>query len=216
MPDGRYQPLDPRSLQGLAHPLRMRLLTALRQDGPATASRLAARLGETTGATSYHLRRLAAHGFVVDDPERGTGRERWWQASAEGTSIDDTLLGDPDPAVRGAADLFLQEVASQHAREVAGWLASSHGWSEEWRHGADLSDFTLRLTPARARRLKDELHALIESYREPEPAPGAEGTAQVRLHLHAFPRTPEGSPSAAGSPPRTAGNSPSADPPPGG
>ncbi|MBI0377002.1 transcriptional regulator, partial [Streptomyces albiflaviniger] len=30
--------LDPRSLRGLAHPLRIRLLGALREYGPATAS----------------------------------------------------------------------------------------------------------------------------------------------------------------------------------
>lgn len=60
--------LDARSLRGLAHPLRMRLLDALRFGGPATASQLAAKLGESSGATSYHLRQLAAHGFIEDAP----------------------------------------------------------------------------------------------------------------------------------------------------
>ena len=47
----------------------MELLSVLRQRGPATASMLAERLGESSGATSYHLRQLAAHGFVEDAPE---------------------------------------------------------------------------------------------------------------------------------------------------
>ena len=68
----RLHQLDARSLRGLAHPLRMRLLTALRRGGPATASQLAEKLGESSGATSYHLRQLAAHGFVEDAPEQ------WW------------------------------------------------------------------------------------------------------------------------------------------
>jgi len=43
--------LDARShvetLRALAHPLRMRLLGTLRREGPATASQLAAALGES-------------------------------------------------------------------------------------------------------------------------------------------------------------------------
>jgi predicted transcriptional regulator len=62
---------DPRSLRGLAHPLRLHLLGLLRADGPATASQLAARTGQSSGATSYHLRQLAAYGFVVEDTGRG-------------------------------------------------------------------------------------------------------------------------------------------------
>ncbi len=68
--------LDARSLRGLAHPLRMRLLDALRVHGPATASGLAERLGESSGATSYHLRQLAEHGFVEDAPTARTSRTR--------------------------------------------------------------------------------------------------------------------------------------------
>ncbi|MEU0371280.1 helix-turn-helix domain-containing protein [Streptomyces sp. NPDC006283] len=184
----RYRTLDPRSLRGLAHPLRMRMLSTLRLDGPATASQLAERLGESSGATSYHLRQLAAHGFVEDDPERGKGRERWWKASIEGTGFDESLQSDPDPAVRGAADLYLHEHATIHTQEVATWLATQRDWPQEWRRSADLSDFTLRLTPAQALELNEKLHALIESYRDQAPAPGTEGAAQVRLHTHLLPR----------------------------
>ncbi|HJU96652.1 MAG TPA: helix-turn-helix domain-containing protein, partial [Jiangellaceae bacterium] len=48
------QDLEP--LRAFTHPLRMRLLAALRSDGPATASDLGRLLGESSGATSYHLR----------------------------------------------------------------------------------------------------------------------------------------------------------------
>lgn len=71
---------DPRALKALAHPLRQEILRRLRRDGVATATSLAAALGENTGATSYHLRQLAEHGFVEDVPERARGRERWWRA----------------------------------------------------------------------------------------------------------------------------------------
>ncbi|CAM5570139.1 hypothetical protein SANTM175S_04154 [Streptomyces antimycoticus] len=116
--------LDPRTLRGLAHPLRMRLLTALREYGPATASQLADRLGESSGATSYHLRQLATYGFVEDDPERGKGRERWWKAAHRGTRWNaDKFLAHPDPAVRGAANTVLHEVATQHTQEMSTFWA---------------------------------------------------------------------------------------------
>ncbi|MEU2505539.1 helix-turn-helix domain-containing protein [Streptomyces sp. NPDC007863] len=178
--------LDPRSLRGLAHPLRMQLLRSLRHHGPATASRLAERLGESSGATSYHLRQLAAHGFVEDDPSLGKGRERWWRAAQQGISWDESLDRTDDPEVRGAADLLLHEVATNHTRELSAWIATRHEWPE-WAGATDMSDFTLRLPPAAARELGQRLHALIEEYRD-SPAAEAPDAGRVRLHLHAFPQ----------------------------
>ncbi|MYV61205.1 helix-turn-helix domain-containing protein, partial [Streptomyces sp. SID4931] len=60
--DRRMHTVDARTLRSLAHPLRIRLLNALREFGPATASKLGERLGESSGATSYHLRQLAESG----------------------------------------------------------------------------------------------------------------------------------------------------------
>ena len=71
----RLHHLDARSLRGLAHPLRMRLLSALRRGGPATASQLAEKLGESSGATSYHLRQLAAHpAALIHSAAHGTSQ----------------------------------------------------------------------------------------------------------------------------------------------
>ncbi|MFD5740944.1 helix-turn-helix domain-containing protein [Streptomyces massasporeus] len=177
--------LDARSLRGLAHPLRMQLLVALRHGGPATASQLAEKLGESSGATSYHLRQLAAHGFVADDPERGKGRERWWKAVDQGIRIDETLIKDPDPTVRGAVALLRYEMANLHTRELATWLGTTGDWGEDWDGATDLSDFALRLTPELARELVDKMHELIQSYRPlPEDTTGAE---TVRIHTHVFP-----------------------------
>lgn len=183
----RERALDARSLRGLAHPLRIRLLAALRHDGPATASQLGERLGESSGATSYHLRQLAAHGFVEDAPEHGKGRERWWRATHDGTSFTSELHHDPDPEVRGAADLFKHEIATIHTQELATWLGTASDWSDEWSANSDMSDFTLRLTAEQLRELNEKTHELIESYRDLAHTE-AEDTAQVRVHLHSFPR----------------------------
>jgi len=87
----------------------MRLRAELIERGPATASQLAARTGESSGATSYHLRQLAAYGFVVEDDRRGRGRERYWQAverSAALPSPNGTVNGEkwslsPEPTRTG-------------------------------------------------------------------------------------------------------------------
>lgn len=185
--DPQVRNLDARSLRGLAHPLRMQLLDALRFGGPATASQLAAKLGESSGATSYHLRQLAAHGFVADDPERGKGRERWWKAVHHGLAFDDELLTDSDPAVRGAADMYLHEVATNQTRDLSAWLGNRDSWPEEWNRVWDMSSATLRLTPELTRELIGKMHELIDTYRERAAGADDAGTARIRLHTHAFP-----------------------------
>ncbi|MFF9122959.1 ArsR/SmtB family transcription factor [Streptomyces sp. NPDC014889] len=187
LPDHQVRTLDARSLRGLAHPLRMRLLNTLRHGGPATASQLAAKLGESSGATSYHLRQLAAHGFVEDAPEHGKGRERWWRATHGGVSFDETLLKDADSEVRGAADLFLHELANQSTQELSTWLATRHDWSEDWIRASDMSDWTLRLTPELALGLIEKMHELLESYRALAPEDGTPDTETVRIHTHVLP-----------------------------
>ncbi|MFE7110725.1 helix-turn-helix domain-containing protein [Streptomyces sp. NPDC057575] len=183
--------VDARTLRGLAHPLRLRLLAALREYGPATASHLADRLGESSGATSYHLRQLAAYGFVEDDPERGKGRERWWRAAHRGTVFDSgRFLSHPDPEVRGAVDVVLHEIATAHSQELSTWIGTMREWPEEWRDGWDISDFQVRLTPDLAEELIGKIHELIEGYRGQVPE-GTEGSANVRSHVHLFPRPAE-------------------------
>ncbi|MEU0806292.1 helix-turn-helix domain-containing protein [Streptomyces sp. NPDC005970] len=181
--------LDARSLRGLAHPLRMRLLDALREYGPATASQLANRLGESSGATSYHLRQLATYGFVVEDPERGKGRERWWKSAQRGIQMGtDELLRDADPSLRGAMSTLLFEIATTHSHELATWLGTWREWPEEWRRAWDISDWTTRLTPELAAEMRDKVHEVMASYREKEVGQDVEGSARYRVHLHAFPR----------------------------
>ncbi len=48
--------LDAKGLRALAHPVRVQLVELLRTYGPSTATRLAARLGITSGNASYRLK----------------------------------------------------------------------------------------------------------------------------------------------------------------
>src|SRR5918995_784389 len=108
--------LDGGSLRALAHPLRARIVGSLRGSGPATATILAERLGGSSGATSYHLRVLADNGFVVDEPARNRGRERWWRAAQDMTSWRPEQFVD-HPDERTAEQLL----PGFHTRETMKW-----------------------------------------------------------------------------------------------
>ncbi len=146
---------DPRSLRGLAHPLRLQLLGMLRADGPATASQLAARTGQSSGSTSYHLRQLATYGFVVEDADRGTARDRWWRAAHRSTHFE--LPQDADEEVRALGEEYLRVVADDNARQVQAAIAGLATVEEDlgagWSDAVWLSDVRLRLTLEEARAL---------------------------------------------------------------
>jgi DNA-binding transcriptional ArsR family regulator len=176
---------SPDQLRVLAHPLRSRLLGSLRLDGPATATSLAARLGTNSGATSYHLRQLAAAGIVEDDPERSTGRERVWRASHDGTSWRSPDY-DADPDAQAADDWLVRHHAAVMAGWVDSWLEGRAGWSRSWRWAADQSDYHLHVTPEQLASLVAELHAVVDRYRDRED-PDAPGAERVSVLLQAFP-----------------------------
>src|SRR5579875_2309358 len=94
--DDKDAMLTPSALRGVVHPIRLRLLQLLQDDGPATASGLSARIGQSSGVASYHLRVLADHGFIAEDTERGNARERWWRPVRRSTSF--TFRTDDEPA----------------------------------------------------------------------------------------------------------------------
>lgn len=182
-----YQITDPEALRALAHPLRGQLLAALRIDGPATASMLARRYGESSGATSYHLRQLARYGFVEDDASRGGGRERWWRASHELTSWQTSAFtGAEEPGAAEAHKQFARRVGADYARWLAGWVDELDEWSTEWHDAWELSDIHMRLTPAQLKALSAELLETIMRYRE--AGPGGEGAERVAVLLQAFPQ----------------------------
>jgi DNA-binding transcriptional ArsR family regulator len=181
--------LTPQRLRALTHPLRLKLLGALRLDGPSTATLLAERFGESSGATSYHLRQLARHGFVEEDPDRGNARDRWWRAAHRSTRWTPSRFVD-DPADREAASwLLLQSVALQ-AGWLENWVRERSSWGREWLDAADDSDYRLRLTPERLAAMTAEIGEVIRRYQR-DPVPGAsdaEGVEPVTVLVHAFPQ----------------------------
>ncbi len=119
--------IGPEDLKAFTHPLRMAMYTALNEQGPATATQLSRRLGESTGQTSYHLRQLEKHGFVEDDPDHVGGRERWWRSV--GFRVEPEALRD-DPASVLAIGAVLEQNIADRARVLRRFVAMvlSGGW----------------------------------------------------------------------------------------
>ena len=181
--------LDARQIRVLAHPLRSRLLGALRLDGPATATKLAESLHTNTGATSYHLRQLADAGLVLEDAGAGRGRERWWRAAHDASSWRrDDYAGDPDATA--AAD-WLESFALRTLTDRAeAWQRARADESPEWRAAAGFSDARLTLNPKQMVDLHEELYAVVERYRVANPAPDARN---VLIYLYGVPVVEEAS-----------------------
>jgi DNA-binding transcriptional ArsR family regulator len=184
---------DPRALRALAHPLRGRLLGVLRLDGPATATQLGYRLGESSGSTSYHLRQLAAYGFVEDMPGEGNGRERWWRALHRSThwETSDFLA---DPAGREVVDELLLMQVEQRRKTLAAYIDQRRGRGDDWEAAASLNDYAMRMRPEDAVAMAAELNAVLARWSdasEPPTAdthPGSESdTGLVVIHLDVLP-----------------------------
>jgi DNA-binding transcriptional ArsR family regulator len=175
--------LDARSLRALAHPLRVRMLDLLRADGPATASGLAQRVGESSGTTSWHLRQLAEHGFVEEDTSRGTRRERWWKPVHETHSMRIADFLD-DPGLAGPLNVYLQSLIQQRYAVESQFVAELARWMGTWKDKAAFHDDRLFLTPEEARALSDEVHTVIDRYRRER----RDGDDTVVTHWSAFPR----------------------------
>ncbi|MGV9298057.1 ArsR/SmtB family transcription factor [Amycolatopsis sp. NPDC003676] len=167
MPDERRaRQIDARTLRALAHPLRMELLDLLTVDGPATATGLGKRVGESSGTTSWHLRQLADAGLVEEDTSRGSKRERWWKAAQDSTRMRAADFVD-DPEMAGPLMAFLHQHVDIRYREQARFVSELPRWADEWRDSSTLSSTRMPLTPDESQQLIEEIEAVIERYRRP-------------------------------------------------
>lgn len=167
---------DVETLRAISHPLRLRLLGLLRSEGPATASELARVVGESSGSTSYHLRRLEHYGFIVDAAEQRSGRERRWRSVHDMTTFPDHLA--ELPGGREALDQVNERQLQVLADGVAAWRDA--GSSEGFGH----DDYIVDLDPEDLQELTAEISTVIDRYRS------RTGSRAVTLHVLALPRTP--------------------------
>jgi DNA-binding transcriptional ArsR family regulator len=166
------------SLKALAHPMRVQILRILQLRKKASVTSLADELGETTGATSYHLRQLAKHGFVEefddDEPsEKRAGRkQRWWRMAVDQIHMTGfEFMANED--TREAVSFLLREYQADRSRRLANWFATVTEWPEQWQRASSDLDGNVELNPKQMRALADELAAVFDRYQSMKPGRGA-------------------------------------------
>ncbi|GAA0413096.1 hypothetical protein GCM10009530_77060 [Microbispora corallina] len=176
---------DPRTLKAVAHPLRVRLLGALRADGPATATELAARFGESSGATSYHLRQLARYGYVEEDEDQRDRRERRWRSAHRATAWNSAEMAATAEGREAAAFLRRRQIEVLTA-DAEAFERDRDSWSRAWVEAAGMSDEVVRLRPATVAALHERFDALLREAAERDA--GAPDAEQVSVFVAALPR----------------------------
>ncbi len=172
------------ALKALAHPLRVRIFSELTSYGPATASALAARLGESSGSTSYHLRQLEKHGYVREDAGRGNGRDRWWERVPGPIELADATFADSE-AAREAGELVESEFIDNEKQRFGGLLGEPATRCRP--SGASNADTVRQPRPHRggaraARRGLGSARGPLPRSRRRRPE-----RRRVDIHLRAFP-----------------------------
>ncbi|TYK48386.1 ArsR/SmtB family transcription factor [Actinomadura decatromicini] len=162
---------DPRRVRLLAHPLRKRIAELTRR-GPVSSTTLARELGQSTGATSYHLRQLAKHGLVEEVPELARGRERWWRAVPGDRRLP--RYGEQTPEMRAAVD-ELTRLEFANELEALDRFQDARDDLGPWADALLFSFATVTLTPDEVRPFFEEYIALLYRYKraDDDPPPDA-------------------------------------------
>ncbi|WP_022878821.1 helix-turn-helix domain-containing protein [Microbacterium sp. B19] len=188
-PEGRV--LDAGALRALAHPLRVRLYELLSQYGPQTASGLAALTGESTGATSYHLRALAKHDLIREVAGRGTARERWWERPKGAVTLVNPEMATT-PSGRAVMEAVHSETLTLRQQQLMSFV--THGWDEdeEWFDKSLISTASARLTVEQMAELGDRLQSIIAETVDRYRDQTGDGLRVVTMRADVFPLPTEG------------------------
>ncbi len=173
---------DARQMRAVAHPTRLALIGLLRREGPMTATQAGARLDESSGSMSFHLRQLAKYGLVEETGE-GTGRQKPWRATAQFTSWS---AAPQDPNLAEATTQLRRVLVARYAALTQAWIDHQPYESAAWKEASQFGDTFLWLTPEELTRLCGQLTALLEPYdsRLTDEAERPEGSRLVNwLHL---------------------------------
>jgi len=179
--------VDLEGLKALAHPLRVKILDTLATYGPFTASGLGERLGESSGATSYHLRQLEKHRFVREMVGRGTGRERWWERMPGGIKIDVPASGVSESA-RAASRLVLREWMTNRTLTLNEFLdRGDDALPTNWLEASLINLSNLVLTQEQTLELSERLMAIVDEFVTTYRGQTVPGARPVQAHINVFP-----------------------------
>ncbi len=188
MPDRLLDVSDPVALRALAHPVRLRCLTLVRERQPITNAELAVLTGESTASVSYHLSVLARHGFVEADPAPGaTRRHKPWRTTYDRMRMHSDRPGNTPLESPGGA--VLAALLADARAEQDAYLTGPSAPAGDVSDAAVFQLSRLWLTADRAEQLAAEVAAVLDRYRT-EQAPD-EGAARFAVSFVAVPTVTE-------------------------
>ncbi|MGW3264649.1 ArsR/SmtB family transcription factor [Streptomyces sp. NPDC001056] len=170
--------------KSLGNPLRRRILEYLGRHGGANSTVLARELGESSGTTSYHLRKLAEQRLIEEIPEKSGGRERWWRALPFRHTTPDPATMTPDEYAAAAQLAHLKiEFDTELYRRAHQEYRGPDGWAQVQRHGT-------WMTREELRDFMRDYQALLDRYGHPrEEAPA--GARPLQMRYYAVPEAAE-------------------------
>ena len=177
------KPIDAAQLRALAHPLRLQLLQVLHAEGPATASQLGRRLGESSGATSYHLRALHRAG-MVEEAEQRNARERWWQRTPERLIIPNSVPPEASDAERAelkAAHAQIESILVDRDEQALGrWMEIRYDLPLEWQDAQWIGNLRMWAT---ADDVQQFVAAVLELAQPLRKAPKSDEPERREVHF---------------------------------
>lgn len=184
---GDRRVLDAGALRALSHPLRVRIFDILAQEGPQTASTLAEILGESSGATSYHLRALARHDLIREAAKDGGGRERWWE-QPEGGIVYDSRAVQGSPAGEAAFQVAVAELHRRRYEELVEFFSRGiDAEPAEWVDANASMTSGISMTPTQTYELIRKIEALIDEASETYRGQKGADVRRVSVRADIFP-----------------------------
>ncbi len=187
---GIRQITDSRVLAAMSHPLRRRLLSLLKLDGPATASMLAQRTGQAVGNLSHHLRVLAAASLIEEAPELARDRrEHWWRRTAPTlTWSASDFTGDvvSDAVARAAESINLD----RQLAPLSQWARAADEEKARWPDGPFSIDSWMRVTDAELAEFSAEMLALVRRWADRRLPDDGRERGTVFVFAHGVPAQP--------------------------
>lgn len=179
--------VDLEALKALAHPLRVTIFDTLSTYGAFTASGLAERLGESSGATSYHLRQLEKHGFVREVEGKGVGRERWWERVPGGITLAPEE-GTWTSSGRQAARVVINQWAQNRQSALNAFL--ERGYDEltsPWFEASMVSLTNVFVTAEELAEFNARYMEMVSEFSERHRNQKKLGSRPVQIQFNAFP-----------------------------
>jgi DNA-binding transcriptional ArsR family regulator len=178
---------DPKAMRALAHPLRLAILDAIRNEGELTATRAAELLHQSPGNMSWHLQTLAKYGFIVE--AGGKGRKRPWKI-APGTNNFKPTEAIPDSF--DAIEHLALTVLDRSFEQLQQWWRQHKDFGDAWFNASFVNEKTSFLTSAELAEIRDQIDQLLRGYDErSDPAQRPADALPVHLvsFAHPMPRT---------------------------